>query len=252
MTRVGWLVDTTQNPGGAELTQAEFRAAAPEGVEIVDCPPGEVDLSCDRFVIQNCVLYSADDLGKLPADRHVIKYWHDVGPHLQPGVRDLLDQQATHICCSPVQAEYMGLGTAKLIPPPVDLRRFEQAAASVNGNRSGQVSIGSWRNYGKAAHKVHEWAQQNGPVDFFGDGPFAPTGSLPVPYEAMPALLAQYERFVFLPMVLEPFGRLVAEAWAAGCEVVTNGLVGARYWIEQDPDAIDTAAEDFWKVVLDA
>jgi glycosyltransferase involved in cell wall biosynthesis len=66
----------------------------------------------------------------------------------------------------------------------------------------------------------------------------------------MPALLAQYKTMVFLPVVLEPFGRVVAEAWAAGCEIVTNGLVGARYWIEEDPKAIETAGEDFWRVVL--
>ena len=76
---------------------------------------------------------------------------------------------------------------------------------------------------------------KNGPVDFFGDGPFAPQGPRQVPYEAMPALLAQYETFVFLPTVIEPFGRLVAEAWAAGCEIVTNGQVGARWWIEDEP-----------------
>jgi hypothetical protein len=66
----------------------------------------------------------------------------------------------------------------------------------------------------------------------------------------MPALLARYKTLVFLPTVLEPFGRVVAEGWAAGCEIVTNGLVGAAYWIEEDPDAISTAAEDFWRVVL--
>jgi glycosyltransferase involved in cell wall biosynthesis len=53
-----------------------------------------------------------------------------------------------------------------------------------------------------------------------------------------------------LPTVIEPFGRLVAEAWAAGCRIVTNDLVGAKYWIQNDPDAIETAAEDFWKLVL--
>ena len=66
----------------------------------------------------------------------------------------------------------------------------------------------------------------------------------------MPELLAKYERFVFLPMVLEPFGRTVVEAWAAGCAVVTNGLVGARYWIERDDGAIESAASDFWELVL--
>jgi hypothetical protein len=42
----------------------------------------------------------------------------------------------------------------------------------------------------------------------------------------------------------------VAEAWAAGCAIVTNELVGAGYWIQENPEAIETAAEDFWKVVL--
>lgn len=261
MTRVGWLVDVGATVGGAELTQAEFRAAAPDGVEIIDCygdvevpgarmPDGNSWPDCDRYVIHNCVTYSAEAL-QVIGDTPAVKYWHDVGPHLQPGVRDLLDSNARPICCSPVQAEYMGLNGAECIPPPVDLKRFEEAAASVNGNRAGQVSIGSWRNYGKAAHKVAEWAQKNGAVDFYGDGPFAPTGSRPVPYDEMPGLLARYDRFVFLPMVLEPFGRLVAEAWAAGCEIVTNGLVGATYWITERPEAIETAAEDFWKAVLD-
>ena len=59
-----------------------------------------------------------------------------------------------------------------------------------------------------------------------------------------------YERFVFLPTVIEPFGRVVVEAWAAGCELVINDLVGARYWIEHDPDRIRTAGTDFWELVL--
>ena len=69
-------------------------------------------------------------------------------------------------------------------------------------------------------------------------------------YQGMPALLARYSTFVYLPMVIEPFGRVVAEAWAAGCEVITNELVGARYWIEQDPGALETTAGDFWDLVV--
>jgi hypothetical protein len=65
MTRVGWLADKAGYVGGAELTTAEFRAAAPEGVEIVDCPPGAVVKGCDRYVIQNCVLYTPKDLDRL-------------------------------------------------------------------------------------------------------------------------------------------------------------------------------------------
>ena len=44
--RVGWLFDQGEAIGGAELTQAEFRAAAPDGVEVIDCPPDQIE-DCD-------------------------------------------------------------------------------------------------------------------------------------------------------------------------------------------------------------
>jgi hypothetical protein len=251
MTRVGWLADSGGIVGGAELTTAEFRAAVPDGVEIVDCPHGAVIEGLDRYVIQNCVMYERDELECI-AGEHITKFWHDVGPHVQVGVHDWLATNANPICCSPLQADFMGLEGVPYIPPPVDLSRFEEAAARQNGNRKGSVSVGSWRNYGKAPHRVAEWGAQNGGVDFYGGGMFAPGASREIPYESMPELLASYERFVFLPSVLEPFGRVVAEAWAAGCEIVTNDLVGAKWWITKRPEAIETAAEDFWRVVLDS
>lgn len=246
--RVGWLVDKPTQPGGAELTEAEFRAAAPDGVQIVSCPADRpVDRECDRYVIHNCMSYELLNLASIPPNVPVFKYWHDVGPWLSDEVQEWIDRNAIEICCSPIQAEHMELPNAVCIPPPVNLDRFTQAARRVNGNRSGVVSVASWRNHGKAPHKVAEWAGNN--VDFFGDGPFAPPGTPTIPYDAMPDLLASYETFVFLPTVLEPFGRTVAEAWAAECDVVTNGLVGAAYWIENDPAAISTAGADFWKLV---
>ncbi len=250
MTRVGWLADVASYVGGAELTQAEFRAAAPDGIEIIDCPKGAVIPDLDRYAIHNCVDYELSDL-QVIVDRPTVKYWNDVGSWVRPDRMAWLAEHTVPICCSPLQAEYMGLEGAKCIPPPVDLSRFEAAAASVNGNRQGFVSVGSWRNLGKAPHRVAEWAHREGvEVDFFGDGPFAPTTSRPVPYVDMPALLASYRTFVFLPNVIEPFGRLVAEAYASGCEIVTNGLVGAKYWIAEAPEKIETAAQDFWEVAL--
>jgi hypothetical protein len=249
MTRVGWLVDNADMTGGAELTQAEFRAAAPDGIEIVDCPAGGVVQGLDIYVVHNNVQYTLADMAQINGP--CIRYWHDVGPHLQPGVREWLDAYATPICCSPIQAEYMGLLDPLCIPPPVDLKRFEQAAAGVNGDRSGVVCVGSWRNFGKAPHKAAEWARDNGTsIEFYGGGIAAPNGSRQIAYEDMPALLAAFQTFVFLPMVIEPFSRTVVEAWAAGCEIVTNGLVGALHWIQEDPGAMDTAGEKFWDVVL--
>jgi hypothetical protein len=247
--RVGWLADESAAIGGAELTQAEFRSAAPEGIEIVDCRPGEVVPDLDRYVIQNCVLYTVEDLAKINAPS--IRYWHDVGPWLGKGVREWLDENAKPICCSPLQAEYMGLDGALCIPPPVNYAPFTAAAASINGDRRGAVCIGSWRNWGKAPHKAAEWAGNEGiPIDFFGGGEMAPRGSREVPYAHIPGLLASYETFVFLPSVIEPFGRLVAEAYAAGCECIVNELVGSKYWITENPAALETASDDFWKEVL--
>lgn len=249
--RVGWLADEAAHTGGAELTQAEFRTAAPRGVEIVDCRPGE-EWDADRFVIHNCVGYSLDDLRQIKS-KPALKFWHDTGPWLGDGVRDWLHgfiAPSEHLFCSPMQATFMGYDGAIAIPPPVDLARFREAATHVNGDRSGSVSVASWRNAGKGQRQAMKWGRENGGVDFYGGGALAPPGSMQMAYEGMPALLARYRTFVFLPTVIEPFGRLVAEAWAAGCEIVTNGLVGAGYWIQENPGAIETAAEDFWQVVL--
>lgn len=246
--RVGWLhdggnADGTQ--GGAELTQAEFRAAAPKGVEVVDCPSGGVVAGLDRYVAHNVVFYSVDDLRA--AGGKLLKYWHDVGPHIRPDVAEELRERARHICCSPIQRDHLGL-TAELIPPAVDLERF-RAARSQNGVvRSGIVALGPWMNHGKNPRPIIEWSLGE-QVDFYGEGPLAPPGARPVPYDELPALLARYETFVHLPLVIEPFGRGVVEAWATGCRVVTNRLVGARYWIEERPESLDTAAADFWKLV---
>jgi hypothetical protein len=57
---------------------------APENVEIVNCPPGDVDV-CDSYVIHNCVQYTVDDLE--PAGLPTVKYWHDVGSWVHPDVR---------------------------------------------------------------------------------------------------------------------------------------------------------------------
>jgi glycosyltransferase involved in cell wall biosynthesis len=247
--KVGWLADAATIKGGAELTQEEFRKTTPDGVEIVDCPPGGVVPGLDVYAIHNCITYSLSDLKRI-GTRPSFKYWNDVGNWYPRDIRDWLDRGVKEqICCSYLQAEHMGIG-ASVIPPPVDLQPFEQAAASMNGNRAGAVSVAAWRHPNKGAAAVAEWGQRNGQhVSFYGGGPFAPPGSQQVAYKGMPQLLAHFDRFVFLPTTIEPFGRTVAEAWAAGCEIVVNRLVGALEWLEGDAPAIRSAAEDYWKLV---
>lgn len=247
--KVGWLADPSAYTGGAELTQADFRAAAPDGVEIIDCPPGGVAEDLDLYVANNVTAYTVADVEPISELRW---YHHDLSPHIDPGVREILNG-GRHIFCSPAQRDRYGIG-GELVPPPLDPGRFKPPRQSAK-RREGTCSIASWQNPGKGAVALSRWAQANEPVAVYGDGPFAPRHPA-IDYKGglEPGMVAQtlwrYQRFVFLPFAFEPFCRCVVEAQMAGCEVVTNGLVGGLYWLKGRARAIETAAEDFWRVVL--
>lgn len=254
---VGWLADPGNEDGtigGAELTQREFRQAKPKAVKTVTVTPEKLELvrDCDVVCVFNCVRYPESTVSALSGKR-VVRYWNDVAPHGSPRLTRWLVGNATCVFTSPLHLERFPWinGTrpdTRLIPPPVQLDRFREAFK--RHERAGAVALGPWMNPGKAPHLAAEWAESaEERIDFYGGGPFAPAGSRPLTYDQVPDVLARHETFVHLPSVLEPFGRTVVEAWAAGCELVVNGLVGARYWIEQEPDKLDTAAQDFWALV---
>ncbi len=78
--------------------------------------------------------------------------------------------------------------------------------------------------------------------------PVEHVGYLSVPYDEMPALLNQYQAVVVAPAMLHAFGRLVSEAMACGCEVITNNRVGAMSY--RDPVAASRKSNKaFWRVV---
>ena len=98
---------------------------------------------------------------------------------------------------------------------------------------------------GKGLLQAFEWAEENEPVDFWGVAAVqvaaVARGSRPRA-PSRPSTCrrssARYERFVFLPTTVEPFGRAVVEAWAAGCELIVNRNVGALHWLE-NPDGLE-------------
>jgi glycosyltransferase involved in cell wall biosynthesis len=70
-----------------------------------------------------------------------------------------------------------------------------------------------------------------------------------VPYDEIPHIMNRAKNFVFLPRWPEPQGRVVIEAALSGCNLITNGNVGAisfPYDIS-DPRNIDQSNENFWK-----
>lgn len=252
MMRVGLLADSGNADGvigGAELTMREFAAQAPAEVVVIACEPDGVVPDLDAYIVGNVTSYPAGTIEALEG-AHVVAYHNDMRPHGDPDLRDWLCREAVNVFCSPLQRErfphpHEG---GELVPPPLDLDRFRNAALA-SQERSGAVSLGSWQNHAKAPYLAQEWAQGNGGIDFYGGGWLAPRGSTEVVYDEVPEILARYKTFVFLPTALEPFGRAVVEAWAAGCRVITNRLVGARWWITEAPDRLETAADDFWGIV---
>ena len=244
--RVGWLQDDPGYVGGAELTMAEFRSAAPRGVEVVDCPPGGV-AKCDVYVVGNCLGYDLGEIeGMVRRSGTVVRYHHDVARAPVDGLFTEVRRfnRVRHAFCSPLQRARMGM-EGELIPPALDLDRFRALRSS--NHRHGACCVGRMA-YGKGLELIAEYPE---PVDVYSSVPVRSERSARYRGAAadVPATLAQYEKFVFLPTALEPFGRAVVEAWAAGLDLVVNRNVGALYWIEYDQPALETAAADFWRLV---
>jgi glycosyltransferase involved in cell wall biosynthesis len=210
----------------------------------------------DVWVVNNCVTYGPEWIERF-GDKPVVKYINDAWPHGDPDLKRWLLDNARLVSCSPAHADWWrnrGVET-EVCPPAMNLQAFRDARQD---EREGTVWLGAFTNHAKGIELAVEWAHNTRtPVDFYGSGPLAPRESElvrvhpPVAHEDVPALLGRSERLVFLPTGFEPFGRVVAEAWAAGCEVVTNELVGARHYLKHDPVALDRAARTFWDLVCD-
>lgn len=241
--------------GGAELTMEEFAACCPPKVAFTDLPEADV------VVIGNCVQFGPEIIPSL-LGRRVIRYHHDLARHEDPALREWIDENAEHVFTSPIHRERYGVQwdhgerEAHLIPPALDLAAFRLNREQRRSlKREGIVTLAAWQNPGKGGNLVAETlAQQGLTADCFGTGQFRPTGEHiqhfgEVDRDVLPELLHRYKTFMFLPVAVEPFGRCVVEAWAAGCEVVTNGNVGGMWWVENDPAALDSAGKDFWGLV---
>lgn len=72
-----------------------------------------------------------------------------------------------------------------------------------------------------------------------------------VPYAEIPQYMNRAKNFVFLPRWPEPQGRVVVEAALCGCNLVTNGNVGATsfHFDISEPRNFAAANEEFWEKI---
>ena len=261
MARIGWLQSNIGIQGGAELSCVALVQSAPKWAEIVYCrsdrrPPPDMDL----YVVQNCTTYGEQWIQELclkPVVKQIRDPWYAGSAILR---RWMLAEAALLLFSSPVQVDAFGYAFGaphKLIPVPVHLESFREAAAEA-GERKGSVAVGRVDVY-KGAPAIVDWALRTGePVTFVGEMMMG-FGDLPpfirfagkVPYERMPDVLTKFERLVAMPEWPEAFGRNVVEGWAAGCELVLEGRIGAQHWIENEPDRLgyEGPIAEFWDAV---
>ncbi len=254
--RVGWLADNPPYRGGAEMNADAFKDAAPPGVDIVDCPPDNVVSDCDMYVVHNCTSYSRWIIPRLKG-KPVYKMCHDIWRDGDVMLRGWLTRNARMIFVSPTMGNWinwrMGYNEntdiPAYIPSPIDISKF----TSDNTDRNGKAIWVGRLHENKGVTNAIQWANANDvTLDIYGYGDESLAGEHyrgEITNDALPALLSNYSKFVFLPDAPDSCPRTTLEAYAAGCELVINGYVGSKYWLTKEPDALTSATSDFWRVI---
>jgi len=260
--KIGWLHDDLGMVGGSELSERTLREGAPEWAEIVLCPPNKRPPGdIEAYIIQNCATYPRhwqEVFEDVPIIKHCRDAWWAGSVTMR---RWILDNAKLLLFSSRMQAEnyeHDWDNEYAIVPPPVNLQWFKDAALPGN-ERQGTIWVGRI-DPGKGLHRSCDWAWRNAePLDVYGQVnvryiDFSEFGGLvtlhgQLPYNAMPAVYGRAKRLHFSPIHKEPFGRTVAEAWAAGCELMVDGMVGALEWIDERPDDVGRGVEMFWEEV---
>lgn len=264
--KIGWLHDyrLSEYLGGAQLTNAGMVAGAPGWAEVVPCYPGELH-EADAYVLNNVKLFTAGELARATAKPYVLfehDYWDTPQGWQARMIRPVVEGARGVVFMSPLHlGAFLAMHHAiprqmALCPAAMDVGAFDGLAA--RGDRAGTVWIGEWQEH-KGVRMACEWAAQNGPVDFYGAGPETPAGPNVracgrIEPGAVPEMLSHYERCLFLPEWCEPFGRTVAEAVLAGCQLtVAVERIGALSWGWRTGDewraALAGAPARFWAIV---
>ena len=264
MVNIGWLQQNIGVKGGAEMSCRALIDNAPAWANVIPCPSNKRPSDdIDAFVIQNSVTYGSrwiEELALKPVIRQVRDPWYAGSAHLR---RWILDHARLLIFSSPMQREdiqrrYPFDKPTAIVPVPIDLEPFREAARPMN-ERRGAVFVGRVDVF-KGASTVVDWSlREEVPLLIVGNNQYMDFGALPswirlageVPYKHMPEILGHAQLYVAMPEWPEAFGRSVAEAWAAGCKLVLRGRVGAQYWIENEPERLgyEGPIGDFWDAV---
>jgi glycosyltransferase involved in cell wall biosynthesis len=214
------------------------------------------------IILNNTGLFKRSDLEWIVGTQTYIKYEHDYSfcKHRHATEHDcnvecaqtlnfytkVFNNSILNIFLSPlhrdVYLKYMDLDLSKihLQPSPIDVSRFEYAGPKEDIYLA--VGEDGW-------HKGTDLIRKEFPgIKFIG-------GNNKIPYEQVPGHYKLAKYFVHKPRWIEPFGRAVAEAYCAHCELIVNRNIGflSYDWDYEDRSFVKTrlkrAPKVFWKAV---
>ena len=263
--KIGWVRDATlkERLGGAQVCEDLLRRAAPDSVELIDCPPGALQTDVDAYVALRCQLYSSEEIGQM-ASRPLIHYEMDYW-EFESANRAALYAGANYILwCSPLHAEVMErrYGIRKRgesLPCPMDVNHWLDNRSHSNGDRAGAMWYGEAHPL-KGPDIVMDWAEKNQVyLDLYGINLPPSNGGNPyvrivgqVDDVQRDLALASHEQFVHFPRQPEPFCYSLLEAWLAGLTVTYAGRIGIDSYGLPWPELAERchkAPQEFWRIV---
>jgi len=253
--------------GGAQLTTSIMLKNSPYKVKMMY--PNQFDrnkLDGHLILISNCGLYKRSDLDWIINTQRYIKYERDVafckhrhaiGHDCRIECRDTLEfytrmfqHSILNVFLSPRQARlylhYMDLNEDKIFysPSPVEIEKFEYSGPKEDLYLA---VAGSGNEFIKGIDLIRKEYKDKNLLVLGSDKV--------VPYEKMPSWYKRARYFIAKPRVVEGFCRSAAEAFVAGCILITNGNVGfteykwpfddKNYIIEQ----LRRSPERFWEKI---
>lgn len=273
--------------GGAQLSdQSVFMEGIKRGHDVKLVLPetfNAIDTSkFDLAIISNAVRFSREQLQKITQIPYVM-YIHDYFPLCRyrlffPAVdrckkcvnkefaTDLLTRSALNIFLSPAHKNLW----AKIIPEvkqhpsylhpsPIDVEMFKPL--DVPRKVNSVIGVNVLLPF-KGSANIIDYAEKHPEMSFTFVGGMEGNIQLPpnckfigpMPYEKLPELYSQSEYCIHLPSSVDPFCRVVAEAYLSGSKLIVNKNVGATSykWFksrEQVKKHVSESPKRFWREI---
>lgn len=239
----GWLPG--EHRGGGEMTDADWRAAAPDGVEVTVVSPDRwrESLDADRVVVTGTDLLSDEALCILAKSSPAVAVHHR---QARSAARQrLLEAASPLIVHTPgheaVERSWCSLGRVVHVLSPMRADEFVEPVNDL------EIALWASRDHPLKGRPIAEaYARRHG---------WHFVAITARPRADVLAMMARAQRFIHLPLEFESEGRGVIEAVLSGCDVVANrnvGITSFERW--RDPawmaEMTFDAGDRFWQAVL--